>query len=198
MNRSVQFFDEQFRRQADTADYALNPFESKVVPHLRGEVLDLGCGLGNLSIAAAKAGCRVTAMDASPAGVEDLQKRGHALGLPIDARVQDLRTFVASREYDGVVAIGLLMFFACPQARSVLVQLQRAVRPGGIAAVNVLIEGTTFLNMFDPASGYCLFGADELEHQFAGWKMLASRHEDFTAPGGTVKRFHTVIASRST
>lgn len=195
MSRSVDFFDAQFRQQAERADYALNPFEQAVLPHLAGELLDLGCGLGNLSVAAARAGCTVTALDASPSAVADLARRAAEAGLPLEARQADLRHFTASRKYDSVVAIGLLMFFACDDARAVLAQLRESVRPGGIAAVNVLVEGTTFMAMFDP-EGHCLFGRDELTHAFQGWTPLLSRHEDFPAPGYTIKRFHTIVARR--
>ena len=53
-SRSVEFFGQQFDRQIAGGDYALNPFETLILPYLRGRVLDLGCGLGNLSIAAAR------------------------------------------------------------------------------------------------------------------------------------------------
>jgi tellurite methyltransferase len=195
MNRSVRFFDEQFQRQARTADYALNPFENAVLPHLSGEVLDLGCGLGNLSIAAAAAGCRVTAVDASPAGVADLQKRAAERQLRVDARVADVRTFVPAVHYDCVVAIGLLMFLPCSDARALLARLRDAVRPAGLAAINVLVEGTTYLDMFDPA-GYCLFGRFELIESFPRWPVMLSKHEDFRAPGGTLKSFHTLVVRR--
>ena len=195
VNRSVRFFDEQFRRQAQAADYALNPFEKAVLPHLFGDVLDLGCGLGNLSVAAAAAGCRVTALDASPAGIADLQRRAAERQLAIEARVAEMRGFVPPTQYDCVVAIGLLMFLPCHEARGLLGRLRDAVRPGGLAAVNVLIEGTTYLDMFDLA-GYCLFGRDELADAFAGWPVLLSQHEDFPAPGGTLKRFHTLVVRR--
>lgn len=193
MTRSVDFFDAQFRQQAERGDYALNPFERAALPHLRGEVLDLGCGLGNLSIAAARAGCVVTALDASPAAVADLARRAAEAGLRLEARVAELRRYCAERQYDSVAAIGLLMFFACGDARAVLGQLRESVRPGGVAAVNVLVEGTTYMAMFDP-DGYCLFGRDELAQAFEGWQTLVSLHEDFPAPGGTLKRFHTLVA----
>ena len=80
MNKTIGFFDSQFLRQAAAGDYALNPFEQAVLPFLFDDMLDLGCGLGNLSIAAAERGCRVIALDASPAAVEDLSKRARAGG----------------------------------------------------------------------------------------------------------------------
>jgi len=71
-----------------------------------------------------------------------------------------------------------------------------AVRAGGIAALNVLIEGTTFMEMFDAERGYCLFGEAELPAAVAGWQVLDDLVESFDAPGGTVKRFRTTIARR--
>lgn len=197
ISRSVDFFERQFQGQVERAEYVLNPFERAILPYLRGQVLDLGCGLGNLALAAAQAGCAVSALDASTTGIADLAKRAAGLGVPLDARVADLRRFEASRQYDCVVCVGLLMFLPCSEARAVLGQIRGAVRPGGLAAVNVLVAGTTYLAMFDP-EGYCLFERDELTAAFEGWQLLLSKHEDFPAPGETVKRFHTVVAERRT
>ena len=191
IGKSVEFFDRQFERQIGEGDYRLNPFERAVLPHLYGEVLDLGCGLGNLALAAARAGCKVTALDASPTATADLARR--ARGLPLEARVAELRDWMPHRAYDCVVAIGLLMFFPCPQARRQLTRIREAVRPNGIAAVNVLIEGTTYMDMFDP-DDYCLLTRDELTAAFADWQTVLSRHDDFAAPGSTIKRFHTLVA----
>ena len=48
--RSVEFFEQQFRRQVQAKEFVLNPFEMLAVDYLSGDVLDLGCGLGNLSL----------------------------------------------------------------------------------------------------------------------------------------------------
>ncbi|MGH8736109.1 MAG: SAM-dependent methyltransferase [Burkholderiales bacterium] len=192
---ALEFFDRQFERHREASDYALNPFECAVLPHLSGVLLDLGCGLGNLALAAAERGCRVTALDASASAIADLARRAGARGLALEAHCADLRHYVPARDYDCVVSIGLLMFFACRDARGLLARLREAVRPGGLAAVNVLVEGTTYMEMFD-LEAYCLFGRDELGDAFAGWDILLSRHEDFPAPGGTLKRFHTLLSGR--
>lgn len=193
---SVDFFEAQFRGQSAAGEAALNPFEQRALPHLRGRVLDWGCGLGNLSLAAAERGCQVLALDASPAAIAALQAAAAARGLAVDAARADLRSHApAAGSFDAVVAIGLLMFFDCATARRQLARLQAAVRPGGVAVLNVLVQGTTFMDMFDPAQ-HCLFHPDTPARAFDGWTLLHSALEDFDAPRGLRKRFATVIARR--
>jgi len=189
------FFDRQFELQIARADYALNPFEVAVLPFLHGEVLDLGCGLGNLALAAAARGCRVTALDASPAAIIDLARRARAQRLEVEAHTAELRHFVPSRSYDAVVAIGLLMFFGCDDARALLARLRDAVKPGGVIALNVLIEGTTWLEPFGDRPR-CLFPRTALSEAFSTWQTVLSRYEDFPAASATLKRFHTLVARR--
>ncbi|MBE7418838.1 MAG: class I SAM-dependent methyltransferase [Ideonella sp.] len=195
---SVRFFDAQFQRQIETGELELNPFEQQVLLHLRGEVLDAGCGLGNLALAAAERGCRVLALDASAAAVEHLRARAAARALPLRAEVADLRDHQPPvQAFDAVVSIGLLPYFDCASAQRQLVRLRNAVRPGGIAAINVLIEGTTWRAPFghDP---YCLFAPDALRCAFDGWALGLDCEQTFDAPDGTVKRFSTVVAQRPT
>jgi tellurite methyltransferase len=192
---SIRFFDAQFERQLQDAELSLNPFEQRALPWLHGRVLDLGCGLGNLALAAARRGCRVLALDGSRTAIEHLQRQAAAESLTLEARVADLRTHGPDGDFDAVACIGLLMFFDCPTAQARLRQLQAQLRPGGVAVVNVLVAGTTFLDMFDPA-GHCLFARDELGGYFAGWEILDLRHETFPAPRGTLKAFDTVIARK--
>ena len=194
-NASIRFFDEQFQRQIAAADGALNPFELAALPHLRGRLLDFGCGMGNLALRAASQGCSVVALDGSDAAITHLQAVADARGLSVEAKQTDLRGYEITEDFDAVVCIGLLMFFDCPTALRQLTQLQERVRPGGVVVVNVLIEGTTFMDMFSP-QGYCLFKPQALRQRFHGWQLLGDEQQEFAAPGNTCKAFATVIARK--
>lgn len=196
VSHSVGFFDRQFRQQAAAPSPSLNPFEQAALPHLRGRVLDFGCGLGELALAAARAGCTVHALDASEVAVNHLRQRAEAEHLPIKAELADLRSHGIQGEFDTVVSIGLLMFFDCATAERTLAELEAHLKPGGTLVINVLVEGTTYMDMFDPL-GHCLFGRDALARRFAHWNILSSALEDYPAPGGLVKSFATLIARRT-
>lgn len=192
---SVHFFDEQFQRQAIDGDLALNPFELLALPHLHGRVLDFGCGMGNLAVAAAKRGCSVVALDGSSTGIRHLRDRARRESLDIVAAQADLRNHEVTEEFDTIVSIGLLMFFDCPTAFKSLANLQARVREGGIAFINVMIEGTTCMDMFDPLD-HCLFSPREMQRRFAGWDILHAEFSNFAKPENRVKSFVTLIARK--
>jgi tellurite methyltransferase len=194
-NRSIAFFDEQFQRQVAAGEFALNPFEQAALPYLRGAMLDLGCGLGNLSIEAARRGMEVVAVDASETAVQRLERVTATENLNIRAVFADMLDYQITGQFDTIVAIGLLMFFPRAKALALLADIQQHVAPHGLAIVNVLVEGTTYLGLFD-ADHYYLFGPDELERSFKGWEIVSSTHETFTAPGATIKAFSTVVARK--
>ena len=195
MSNSLEFFDRQFQRQVEAHDFSLNPFEQLTLEYLEGDVLDLGCGLGNLAIEAAHRGCTVTAIDASPTAIERIRAAATSGHLAIEAIQADLGAFSIKRDYDTIVCIGLLMFFPQSRALALLGEIQNHVRQGGMAIVNVLIQGTTFMGMFTPES-YYLFGREELAERFSGWSVELQQFDDFPAPDGTVKRFATIVARK--
>lgn len=194
-NRSTDFFETQFQGQVRSGDFALNPFETLALPYVAGRVLDLGCGLGNLSIAAARRGCSVLAVDASPTAVAHLREVAAAMRLPIRAEQVELSTYRIAGSFDTIVAIGLLMFFPKRRALALLEDIKVHVAPGGSAIVNVLAEGTTYLGMFEP-DHYYLFREEELRSRFSGWDLLEFGKQRFDAPESTIKAFVTVVARR--
>ncbi len=196
MSRSVEFFDTQFKRQVQGGEFELNPFERVALAYLHGAVLDLGCGLGNLALEAARRGCTVTAIDASAAAIARIHGAAQEECLAVEPIEADLTRFNIGQEYDTIVAIGLLMFFPQSRALAMLRDIQAHVRPGGHAIVNVLIEGTTYMDMFTPGE-YFVFRREELMDSFADWVIAVARYDDFPAPGNTLKVFSTVIARKA-
>lgn len=192
---SATFFDTQFGRQLREGELTLNAFESKALAYARGETLDYGCGLGNFSLAAADRGCKVLALDASPVAIQHIREVAKRKSLKVEARTEDLSCYSPTGSYDTVACIGLLMFFDCQTATLQLKQLQDCVRPDGVMVVNVLVEGTTYMDMFDP-SAHCLFRKNELPERFAGWEILDQAQDDFPAPNASLKSFVTVVARK--
>ena len=195
-SHSITFFDKQFQQQISEQNFALNPFERAALPYLRGNVLDLGCGLGNLAVEAARRGVSVVAVDASPTAVAHIRRVAEQEKLALRGVQADLSSYRIDGQYDAIVAIGLLMFFERERALALLDEIQQHVKPGGCAVINILIEGTTFLGMFQPGH-YTLFGHEELAQRFAGWRVLAQTFQAFPAPGDTEKRFATLIAEKT-
>ncbi|MCC7171384.1 MAG: methyltransferase domain-containing protein [Planctomycetes bacterium] len=191
----MKFFDGQFKRQVEAREFALNSFESRALNHLSGSVLDLGCGLGNLSVEAARRGHPVVAVDSSPTAIARIESVAKHEGLPIDSHVRDIATWNADRPHDTIVSIGLLMFFPRERALELLRMIQQHVQPGGRAIINVLVEGTAYMEMFEPGHFY-LFGRNELAERFATWTLVDLAFESFDAPGGTRKEFCTIIAAK--
>jgi len=194
-NKSVTFFDDQFQRQIRQQDYVLNSFEILAIEYLRGTVLDLGCGLGGLSLEAGKCGHSVVAVDASQAAVTRINSEAQRKGLSVQGIQADIETWSIDKSYDTIVAIGLLMFFRRERSLELLDEITKQVNPGGRAVVNVLTEGTTFMEMFNEKNHY-LFPRNKLGEHFSGWKILSSRQDTFPVPNGTIKHFSTVIAEK--
>src|SRR5579863_438075 len=124
MPDSVQFFENQFQRQVKAHQFDLNPFERLALDYLQGDLLDLGCGLGNLALEAARRRCTVNAIDASPTAIERIRAAAELEHLAIEAVQADLSTFRIARDYDTVVCIGLLMFFPEWRALALLDEIQ--------------------------------------------------------------------------
>ncbi len=195
ISKSVEFFDSQFQRQVGMREYTLNPFEILAQPYIAGTVLDLGSGLGNLSLEAGRRGCRVLAVDASAIAVARINTDAHREGLLVHAIQVDLKSWKIDQQFDTIIAIGLLMFFGRQRALDLLDEIMAHVAPGGHAIINVLVEGTTYMEMFDPPN-YYLFEREELKSHLGGWKLSVSQYDSFPAPSQTIKEFLTIIARK--
>ncbi len=193
-NRTIEFFEAAFQRRRG-ADEPLSSFQDAALPFLFGRVLDLACGLGTLALAAARNGCEVVAVDSSPTAIAHLSAAARAERLPVEAVQADLEHWEFPGTFDAVVAIGILMFFGRDVAHRLLARIQEAVRPGGCAAITVLVEGTTFMRPFDPERHY-LFAPGEIARALGAWEFRVREAGEAVAPDGTVRRFETVVARK--
>lgn len=94
------------------------------------EVLDVGCGVGNLAIEAARAGGAVTGIDLAPEMVASAGRAAEAAGLPIrfmEGDAEDLPVETASVD---VVMSSFGCMFA-PRHAVTAAELARVLRPGG-------------------------------------------------------------------
>ena len=99
------------------------PLLALLAPRAGERVLDLGCGDGALTERLVAAGCRVVAIDSSPAQVRAARARG------LDARVADAAALDFEGEFDAVFSNAVLHWIADPDAA--LAGVRRALGPGG-------------------------------------------------------------------
>ncbi|MBW6517732.1 MAG: class I SAM-dependent methyltransferase [ANME-2 cluster archaeon] len=79
----------------------------KLVP---GRALDMGCGPGIHSIALAKRGWHVTALDISPGAITMAEELAKKAGVDVDFRVIDVLTFEPDGKFDLVLDQGFSPF----------------------------------------------------------------------------------------
>lgn len=101
----------------------------------RGEsVLDLGCGTGNVALAAAQAGAQVTAVDPSSKLLRAVGARARAAALDITTQVGEGGAIPAGESsFDAVIAVFSIIF--APDPPKVAAEVLRVLRPGGRAVI---------------------------------------------------------------
>ena len=87
-------WEERYRADADSRtalESAPTPLLVEGASHLPpGRALDLACGAGRNALWLARRGWSVTAVDGSPAAIENLRRRAAHLSVKVDARVAEI------------------------------------------------------------------------------------------------------------
>lgn len=92
-------------------------------------VLDVGCGLGLVALAAARAGGQVTAIDRELPAIEFLLASAAVNRTPVEALVGDVATVDLGRRFDLVLAADLL--YERGEFERLASALERLIAPGG-------------------------------------------------------------------
>src|SRR5579863_3226465 len=178
---SVERGSREFFEQADRRFYGWNtphdqrPF-GRLFPYdeYRGrKVLEVGCGMGAMTMNWARAGAQMTAVDLTSTAVEQTRRRLEIFGLYADVRQADGRKLpFEDAAFDYVYSWGVLHH--SPDLERSIAELMRVVKPGGGFGV-MLYHRHSFLY------GYMvrfLEGFLHHENRFLDPLALASRYGD--------------------
>ncbi|MGL5443147.1 MAG: class I SAM-dependent methyltransferase, partial [[Mycobacterium] stephanolepidis] len=98
---------------------------------VRGDVLDIGCGLGDNAIYLAQQGFNVTGLDFAPSAIEQAKGRAAAAGVTIDFQVADATKLDGwDSRFDTVIDSGVYHCFDNEGTAKYASALHRATRPG--------------------------------------------------------------------
>jgi SAM-dependent methyltransferase len=98
---------------------------------VRGDVLDIGCGLGDNAIYLAKQGHAVTAVDISPTALITAERRAFDAGADVTFAVADATKLEGYTDaFDTVIDSGMFHCLDDDGKRNYLTALHRATRPG--------------------------------------------------------------------
>jgi SAM-dependent methyltransferase len=171
-------WDERYSEEGFAFGDQPNDFLVEVEPSLaKGDTLMLGDGDGRNGVWMAQQGHRVTSIDLSSVGVAKAKQLASHRGTTIDARVGDLETFdMGNESWDNIVSI----FCHVPPAirRSVHNNAKVALRPGGRFVLESYNAANIGRGVGGPQSADLTVELEELEADFAGWRLEIHRAID--------------------
>jgi SAM-dependent methyltransferase len=145
------------------------PFVIEMLPMLPagGRVLDVAAGRGRHSLALARAGHRVVAVDFAESAMAALAKTARAEHLPIWPVAGDFDNFaLRDRSFDAIVNVNFL-------DRALFGQFTRALKPGGVLLADTFLVDQAEIG--HPKDPRFLLGHYELRELIAGLELMRYR-----------------------
>ncbi|MCX5795334.1 MAG: methyltransferase domain-containing protein [Elusimicrobia bacterium] len=118
----------------------------------RGDVLDVGCGVGRHVIPLAKKGLMVTGVDVSPIYLREARTAARRQGVKARFLKQDMRRMGFDREFDAALSLftSFGYFARVSDDARVLKNIFNALRPGGRFMIDV-VNGGRLRRLFEIA-----------------------------------------------
>jgi SAM-dependent methyltransferase len=117
--------------------------ELEALGGISGEVLDIGCGLGDNAIYLASRGHSVTGLDGSPAAIEEARRRAAAAGVNVTFEVADATNLAGyDGRFDTVVDSALYHCLDDDGRNAYIAGLYRATKPGARLHLSCFSEGS--------------------------------------------------------
>jgi ubiquinone/menaquinone biosynthesis C-methylase UbiE len=121
--------------------------------HAGWRVLDVACGNGNATLAAARAGTKAIGIDYVPALIESARARAVSEGLDAEFHVGDAEALpFGDNEFDAVLSVFGSMF--APDHRRTAAEMLRVTKPGGRIGLASWTPDGFIWQMFRIVSGY--------------------------------------------
>jgi tellurite methyltransferase len=186
MSSSQSDWDETYRHTAAAHPAEPASIVREFLPLLPpGAALDVACGTGRHSVLLGARGQQVTAVDWSRAGLEMLEARARAEGIPI-RRISSAEQIV-KRHHGGIDLVqanlqqlqlpeNTFELILCVQylQRSLFPELERALRPGGVLLFETFTQAQLAFNG-GPRNPEHLLNPGELRTAFSGLRIIFHR-----------------------
>jgi 2-polyprenyl-3-methyl-5-hydroxy-6-metoxy-1,4-benzoquinol methylase len=116
------------------------PFYSNLARQCRGDVLELACGTGRLTIPISLRGHRITALDSSLKMLDTAKRKAQTARAKIDFRHADMRSFELDRRFSLIMVScnSLAHMITQDDLLSCLRQIKRHLGPNGLFAFDII------------------------------------------------------------